>query len=438
MKKLLLVYIACISACTIKAQTIILPGDKLINSSLVHQGKFEMTFFHSDITQATELGTYDVNVEMKDGKLLINTHHKTKKYEEKNSIFADASSLKSISKNTSNIEKGFSNEFSINNGTFTNLKAKKKTNYDEKLADQYFDAVVYPYVLSSLPLKLGFENYILPIVNIDIATNKVTTDEVVILETKTDQFTSPLTGQHSCWKVTVIEMKNKQYVFYYIDKNNRRIRKIEYAKKTSNNEGYKLAYLDKETDINLFKTPFDKEAIRKMMNDGNSIIFGEAWAKDDKGFKDNRKIKINVVNFAKKQFAPKGTKVLLIPNTAYYKEWFELNKKQAKVKGAQPIPLPKEAASQIKTTEVFDDKGSFEFANLMPGEYMVYAAFNYEDTIDKTEVTGKADVYINGQYSGTEVYTDVFRYGGETNAQIVKKITIKNNGETVNIKLKRD
>ena len=69
---------------------------------------------------------------------------------------------------------------------------------------------------------------------------------------------------------------------------------------------------------------------------------------------------------------------------------------------------------------------------------MVYAAFNYEDTIDKTEVTGKADVYINGQYSGTEVYTDVFRYGGETNAQIVKKITIKNNGESVNVKLKRD
>ena len=419
------------------AQTVILPGDKLINYSLIHQGKFEMAFFHSDITQATELGTYDVEVALNDGKLILHTHHKTKKYEEKNNVVADFGSLKTISKNASNLEKGVTNEFSISNGTFTNLKTKKKTSYDEKLANQYFDAVVYPYVLSSLPLKLGFENYILPIVNIDLATNKVITDEVVILETKSDQFTSPLTGQHQCWKVTVVEMKNKQYVFYYIDKNNRRIRKIEYAKKTANNEGYKLAYLDKETDITLFKTPFNKEAIRKMMNDGSSIITGEAFARDDRSGKDDKLVRIDVLNVNKKQFAPKGTKVLLMPNTAYYKEWFELNKKQAKIKGAKPIPLPKEAASQIKMTEVFNDKGNFEFANLMAGDYLLFTSFNYEDFFSKSEVTGKADVYVNGSYQGTEVYTDMFGYTQQGNANFYKFVTVQKNGDKLEVKLKR-
>lgn len=413
-------------------QTKILPGNKLINPGLIHQGNFNMTFYHSDVTQATELGSYEADVQIKEGKFYLNTYHKAKYYEEKNIVVADANNLKAISRKSSNLEDGISNEFFVGNGVFTNVKTGKKTNYDTKTADEYFDYNIYPYILSALPLKLGGENYVLPIIDVD-HNNKVTTDEAIVLETKTDQFTSPLTGQHMCWKLTVVHKNAKKYVNYYIDKNNRRIRKIEHLF-----TGKVLGFLDKETDINLFKTPFDKEAIRKMMNDGSSTILGEAWAKDDVGFNDNRKLKFNVVNFAKKQFAPKGTKILLIPHTAYYKEWFELNKKQAKVKGTKQIPLPKEAASQIKTTEVFDDKGNFEFSNLMPGEYVLYTAFGYKDTYNKSVVTGSADVYVNGSYSGTEVYTDVFSFNAGGNAQIVKTIIIKTNGETAKVKLKRD
>jgi hypothetical protein len=274
-------------------------------------------------------------------------------------------------------------------------------------------------------------------VDINHINNKVTTDEAIVLETKSDQFTSPLTGQHMCWKVTVVHKNTKKYIFYYIDKENRRIRKIEYAHKDNRGDGYALGYLDKETDINLFKTPFEKEAIRKMMNDGNSIITGEAFARDDRSGKDDKKIRIDVLNVNKKQFAPKGTKVLLMPNTTYYKEWFELNKKQAKIKGAKPIPLPKEAASQIKMTEVFNDKGNFEFANLMNGDYLLFTSFNYEDFFSKSEVTGKADVYVNGSYQGTEVYTDMFGYTQQGNANFYKFVTILKNGEKIDVKLKR-
>ena len=175
-----------------------------------------------------------------------------------------------------------------------------------------------------------------------------------------------------------------------------------------------------------------------MMNDGSASIIGETFARDDRSGKDDKKIRIDILNVNKKQFAPKGTKVLLLPYTEYYKEWFELNKKQAKVRGAKPIPLPKEAAGQIKITEVFNDKGNFEFANLMPGEYLLFTSFNYEDFFAKSEVVGKADVYVNGSYQGTEVYTDMFGYTQQGNANFQKFVTVKSSGETVKVKLKRN
>ena len=50
------------------AQTKILPGDKLINPSLMHQGNFNMTYYHSDVTEATELGNYEVDVKINPGQ----------------------------------------------------------------------------------------------------------------------------------------------------------------------------------------------------------------------------------------------------------------------------------------------------------------------------------------------------------------------------------
>jgi hypothetical protein len=431
MKRTLILLSFTLLCKSIFAQTIILPGDKKINPNLIHQGNFSMVYYHSDVTQVTDLGTYDVDVQIKEGKFNLNTFRKTKYYEEKNIIIADANSFKALHRTTNILDDGKTSEFVIGNGEFTNTKTGKKTNYDTKLTEQYFDYHIYPYVLSALPLKLGNENYVIPTISVD-DKNSVTTDEVIVLETKSDQFTSQLTGQHMCWKVTVYHKNTKKYLNYYIDKNNRRIRKIEHLFK-----GKILGFLDKEKDINLFKTSFDEQAIRKMMNDGESIITGEAFARDDRSGKDNKLIKIDILNVNKKQFAPKGTKVLLMPYTEYYKEWFELNKNQAKVKGAKPIPLPKEAASQVKISEIYDDKGHFEFSNLMNGEYLLFTSFNYEDFFSKREVTGKADVYVNGSYQGTEVYTDMFGYTQQGNANFYKFVTIQKNGEKIDVKLKR-
>jgi hypothetical protein len=67
-----------------------------------------------------------------------------------------------------------------------------------------------------------------------------------------------------------------------------------------------------------------------MVTKGNSVISGEAFAKDDRSGVDNRKLRIDILNVNKKQFAPKGTKVVLLPYTEYFKEWMELNKNKGK------------------------------------------------------------------------------------------------------------
>lgn len=54
------------------AQTKITPGSKLINPSLIHQGKFNMTYYHADVAEAAELGNYEVNVQIKEGNFYLN------------------------------------------------------------------------------------------------------------------------------------------------------------------------------------------------------------------------------------------------------------------------------------------------------------------------------------------------------------------------------
>ena len=123
-----------------------------------------------------------------------------------------------------------------------------------------------------------------------------------------------------------------------------------------------------------------------MVTKGNSVISGEAFAKDDRSGRDNSKIRIDVLNINKNNSAERELKVVLLPYTEYFKEWMELIKTKEN-KGAQPIPLSLDAKSCILTTEIYNDKGNFEFTNLTEGEYFVFISFNYTDTFSRREVT---------------------------------------------------
>ncbi len=189
----------------------------------------------------------------------------------------------------------------------------------------------------------------------------------------------------------------------------------------------------KETDYNPFTTKFDKAYTLKLITAGNSVILGQAFARDNQ---NGGMLKgIAVLNINKKQFARTGTSVLLIPYTAFFKEWIKLNDDSRK-KG-RAIPLPKEAAECIKSTTVYDDAGHFEFTNLMAGEYLLYTEFGYVHTSSRTEVVGYTDTYINGIFQGSRANTTTYNVSGNVSAAVKKTVTIKNNGDKEEVKLKK-
>ena len=396
------------------AQTKILPGDKSLNINLIKEGKFTMGYYFVKDGNPLEICNYQTEVGNSKDQLIFNSNLIFLKSDKhwKEYIILDKNTLKPINRKSERETRTFDIKHSnINKG-------------------DYFDIATYPLVLCALPLNTGYKA-VIPVIDYDSANqNKI--QNVTITDVKSNIYNSELTGEHQVWKVSVTEESTGNFYDYFIDKNSRKIYKI-----TISSKGNKLMLVDKETDFNPFKNTFDKDATLKMVTKGNSVISGEAFAKDDRSGRDDSKIRIDILNVNKKQFAPKGTKVILLPYTEYFKEWMELNKKQKKIKGAQPIPLSIDAQSCILTTEIYNDKGNFEFTKLTEGDYFVFISFAYTDTFSRREITGTSDVYINGNYAGTQLNTDIFTYAQAGNANFQKVVTIKSNGETIKIKLKR-
>lgn len=414
MKRLFLNF--CLSICSIFVfgQNKILPGAQSLNINLIKIGNSTMGYYFVKDKNPLEICTYQTEVSTNENQLLFNSKLIFLKSDKawKEQIILDKNTLKPISRKSERETQTFD---------------IKHTNINK---GDYFDIATYPLVLCALPLNKGYKATI-PVIDYD-SPNKDKIQNVNITDVKSNIYNSELTGEHQVWKVSVNEESTGNLYDYFIDKTSRKIYKI-----TVSSKGNTLILVDKETDFNPFKNTFDKEATLKMVTKGNSVISGEAFAKDDRSGRDDSKIRIDVLNINKKQFAPKGTKVILLPYTEYFKEWMELNKKQKKIKGAPPIPLSEEAKSCVLITEIYNDKGNFEFTNLTEGEYFVFISFGYTDTFSRREITGTSDVYINGQYAGTQLNTDIFDYAQTGNANFQKIVTIKSNGETVKIKLKR-
>lgn len=179
------------------------------------------------------------------------------------------------------------------------------------------------------------------------------------------------------------------------------------------------------------KAKFSKEETMKLVTAGKSSIKGQAFARDNSnGIKG-----IAVLNINKKQFAPPGTVVMLLPFTDYFKEWMEVSKKYGKQ--GKVVELPKEARECIRFAQVTDREGHFEFNNLMAGQYLLYSSFGYEHTKHATEVVGRRDHYVNNSYQGSSDIERHFSYGVNANAYVDKVVTIKADGDVEQIKLKK-
>lgn len=426
----LLSFFTCI--CCI-SQTKIIPGDKSIDLTRLKSDNYTMSYSIKQNGSYFEIGNYETTITVDNTKFDIKTtlaFHKSD-IVWKDHFVAHPTSFKPISNSSErsgdrtlklNFAKNIVGEFFDKN--------EKKTTINEINKEDYFDIATYPYLLKALPLKSGYKATI-PVFDYEAIDANKKYCNVLINEVKTDVYISDFTGQHQVWRVSVFEESTKHNFQYFIDKNDRRIWQITIVSK----KGDHILLKNKEIDFNPFQNKFNKEETLKLVNDGSATIEGIAFARDNEN--EGALKGIAILNINKKQFAPKGTTIVLIPYTAYYKEWLELNKKQAKIKNAQAIPLPQEAFDCFKFTTIYDDEGHFEFTNLMKGEYLLITSFGYNHTSRRTEVAGVSDVYYKGNYVGSNVYTSVFSYNVAGRANVQRIVTITKNGEKVEVKLKK-
>lgn len=183
-------------------------------------------------------------------------------------------------------------------------------------------------------------------------------------------------------------------------------------------------YVQPERDdtIRLYaKAPFDSVAARNALARGTATIAGEAFIRrnpyGNKAWHGNR---IN---------ADKIT-ILLFPVTPYLLEYLDLKKKEnpRKLKFAYVNPV----AWSYLLEAVSNSDGEFTFPNLKPGKYYLEAIMPWSHSGSYNQYTGSG--YNN--YGGRTDYYDRKSYFVNHYEKLTKFVEIKNDNETVRVKLK--
>lgn len=395
----------------------------------ITKGITEMTCFNRSGNKWIPFGSFRLDVSETKGRLYVVSMLTMRETDKKwiDTSISDIKSLAPVYRSSFTGNKKMILQFGKEvSGIHVDLSSNQQTLIKEKISGSFFESYTYPYLLAALPLSSGYTANLRVYDYKAGQTNNIR--NALIEEVKSNVYKSEISGEHPVWQVTVREEGTKDKYEYYIDKKNRRLWKIEVF-----SNGQHVLMTDQENDYHVFTTKFDKEKTLAMISTGSSIIKGEAFARDNQneGVLGGKAI----LNINKKQYAANGVAVLLIPYTDYFKEWIQLN--EASRKKGRSVPLSPEATACIKVATVYDEKGSFEFVNLQPGEYLLYTEFGYVHTSNRTEVVGYTDTYINGMFQGSTANTTTYKVQGNAAAAIKKKVTITTNGQIVNVKLKK-
>lgn len=423
----LILLMSAVSFC--KAQNVLVPGDMIFEKSRLKKGKTEMAYFAVNGSRKVEIGSFIFDIVSNDKIMSVFTTLQFSNSNEQwsDTTIADANTFKPLYRSSFSKDNDYVLKYDKEvTGYYYNKQTQKRTVIVEAEKSAFFDSYAYPYFLGLLPLNTGYKKDL--IVFDYNPKNKSNIKKTRIEEVKNNTYVSTLTGEHKVWQVSVFEEATGDKYEYYIDKDTRKMWKIEILAKRQN-----LLLIDREIDFTPFVNKFNKEETLKLIKNGSAVITGQVFARDNHN--DGALKGIAVLNINKKQFAKTGTSVILIPYTDFFKEWLKLN--EASRKMGKAIPLPKEATDCIKVAPVYDNEGHFEFLNLMPGDFLVYTEFGYVHTGVQTEVTGYTDTYINGMFQGSRANTKSYGYSTNASASVKKILTIKKEGDKVSVKLKK-
>ncbi|GAA4053565.1 hypothetical protein GCM10022409_45620 [Hymenobacter glaciei] len=175
----------------------------------------------------------------------------------------------------------------------------------------------------------------------------------------------------------------------------------------------------------------DKAEAIRMLDGGSSTITGQVFARDNQG---GLIPGVSILNTNEKQYARAGTEVVLMPYTAYFREYLAESKKQHR--RGKSLLLPNEVVECMKFAKT-GGRGKYIFDKLTEGKYFIYTSFGYVHQGTQTDVVGQRDHYVNGVYQGSSDLTN--SYGVTTGVRVFveKIITIDKDGEVKEVNLKR-
>ncbi|MBC9914788.1 hypothetical protein [Chitinophaga varians] len=410
------------------AQKTVLPGHPDVNTSRLKPGKSLYTIYYVKDQTWTKKGTYthEITVSGNELKFVADYTDEAGKWFRKRTSVADAKTLSPVSYKS----EGLKNTLDLNfgnpiTGKYRYTNGDKDKQITIRPTAKFVDFNVSEILFTTLPLDVGYKA-IIPEFYYNNSPDSVLSN-YVIKDVKSYIQRSPKTGNHESWLVNVLEEESGAIYTYIIDKKDHRI----WQREMPAGKGTIEICVNEELDYQPIEARFDKDENLRRTEKGNGVITGTAFARDHNGSK------LQVVNIQRAQFAPKGTVVSILPNSAYIEEWKEVNRKIRKRGKLPEVPLDPNVAACIKKTTVYDDKGHFEFTNLMPGEYILFTTFGYTHRYSYSYQSGTSNlVHPSGAVlSSGPIYSSGSGATGAT-AEIEMKVTIRKDGDKVDVNLK--
>lgn len=412
---------------SVYAQKPVLPGSSEINTAHLTPGKSQYIIYYVKDTSWTKKGsfTHDLSISGNQIKLVADYTDQNDKWYRKVSSTADAKTLAPIDykfeSTKSKSELSFGNTVT---GKVHYLDGRKDESINVTPKEKAVDYNLAEYLFTTLPLKTGYKATI-PEFYYEPKTDKLVTN-YIIKDVKSYVYRSPKTGSHESWLVGILEENTGALYNFVIDKNQHKI----WQREMSLGGGMWEICVNDELEYQPIKNKFNKAEALAKFEKGNGVILGTTFARD-------RSSKLAVLNINKSQYAPKGTIVTILPNQPYIEEWKEVNKKIRKGKKLPEVPIDKNVQACIRTTKVYDDKGHFEFTNLMPGEYILSTSFGYTHNYTYQYYAGTSYLMhpSGAVLSSNNIYNSASASTGAT-ADIETLVTVKGDGEPLKINLK--
>lgn len=410
-------------------QKIVAPGSPDINASRLKPGKSLYTIYYVKGTTWTKKGSYINDITISGNELTYVSDFKDEndKWYRRRTSVVDAQTLNPISfKN-----EGLKNTLTLNFGSTITGKYHYTNGDKDKLISvkspgKFIDYNLADAIFTTLPISTGYKATMPQFFYTEHPDSLI--GNYTIKDVKSYIHRSPKTGNHESWLVSLLEESSGAYYVYIVDKKSYRV----WQREMPAGKGITEICVDEELDYQPIKNKFDKVLALQMVENGNGVISGRAFARDH-----NYGNKLAVVNTNRAQYAPKGTVVSILANSPYLEEWKEVNKKIRKKNKVQEVPIDPNVAACIKKTTVYDDKGHFEFTNLMPGEYILLTTFGYTHKYSYSYYAGQSNlVHPSGTVlSSSPIYNTASAATGAT-AEIEMKVTIKSNNDKVEVNLK--